>query len=137
VGGRVGRCPGQPLVPGPQRFRHPLSRRLQVGDLLIDRLEHPLCGRAHFAARFPSRFAHPQKPGDLAEREPELLRASNHVETMDDGVRVQAIAGRRPERFRQQSEPLVIPNRVSADLGERGDFADREELAHGSIIAAA
>ena len=51
--------------------------------------------------------------------------------------RVQAVAGGRPERFRQQSEPLVIADGVRADLGERGDFADREELAHGPMIAAA
>ena len=54
---------------------------------------------------------------------------------MDDAAGIQAVAGWRPERLRQQSEPLVIADRLGADLGERGDFADREELAHGPMIA--
>ena len=70
------RAPKRP-IPIAQRVLHLPARRNQLGDLPVDRVEHPLRRCADVVAGSPASLADLQKPGDLGEREAKPLRVPN------------------------------------------------------------
>jgi hypothetical protein len=124
--------------PHSQRRAHLCARRLERGDLIVDRFEHALAGGAHRVTRFAAAVANAEKAGDLGQREAEPLRISHQREPIEHAVRVLPVTGRRSCRLRQQAEALVVPDGIAADAAGRGDRADREEWgSHDTMIAAA
>ena len=132
MGGPAGRRRGERRVPVVQRPAHPRARGGKVVDLAIDGVQDPLRGGAHVAARRAAGVAHAEERRELVEREAEPLRAADHVEALDDRWRVDAIAGRRALRFRQEPDPLVVADRVDADAARRREPADREHAVHAA-----
>ena len=124
-------------IPCPQCLVHAFAGCHQFGDLLIDRMKHPLSRCAHVAARLPAGLAHQQESGDLAERESKLLRISNQREPPDHRLRILPIARGRSRWFRQEAEPFVVPDGVGRDTGQCGNLTDRQDVTHRSMIIGA
>jgi hypothetical protein len=134
----VRRCHAERSLPGSQRRVHLRARRLQRGDLIVDRREHALAGGAHRVTWFPAAVTNPEKTGDLGQRKAEPLRISHQPEPIEHGGRVLPIPGRRSRRLRQQAEAFVVADGIAADAAGGGDRANREKWwNHGAIIAAA
>src|SRR5262245_20121748 len=129
IGGR----PCEKRIPGPQRCAHLPARRLQIRNLSIDRLEHPLRGGAHVVARLSARFAPAQKAPHRSPRKTETLSVPPQRKAIDDGRRVRAIARRRSRRRRQQTDALVISNRVDAYPRLLRDLANSQHVEASAL----
>ncbi len=66
------------------------------------------------------------------QREAELNSAPCELHPFDSVRGVQAIAGRRPLRFRENPEPLVVADGVHAHSGDASQFARTEICLSGS-----
>jgi hypothetical protein len=60
---------------------------------------------------------------EFPEREAELNSTPCELDALDSVRGVQAIAGRRPLRFRENPEPLVVADGVCAHSGDASQFA--------------
>lgn len=65
----------------------------------------------------------PQQPGDLVEREAQLLRALDEADALDQRYGIVAV-GADGGRQRQQAPLLVVADGFDADSGGSGEPAD-------------
>jgi hypothetical protein len=92
-----------------------------IGDLPVNRLEHPFRRATHIVAWFSALFADAEERGNVAEGESESLRVSNECETLYDALMSRRNAGPvHARRHRVRLHAALFGRADAADLGLEG-----------------
>jgi len=120
-------------VPVAECLRDHPSSLAQFLKLLVRGLEDLLSGGAHLAAGGAARVAYPKECRELSQREPELQRATDEKDAVNGVGGIDAVPRRRPHRFGQHTDALIMANRGGAHARGFGDPADRETVHDATI----
>src|SRR5438132_13103582 len=100
----------------------------QLRETRIDLLQMFFAKLGHFEARFATVILQIQDLFCFLERQAQRLRLLNKSDTPDRFRRIESIIGRGALRFRQQSESLIIMQRLHANSGRLGNRAHLQRL---------
>ena len=116
----------QRRVPAAEHPLHRLAKLAQLAQAGLDRTEF-LDGRIpHLAAGGAAGLARLEVAAEFRQREAERQRPPHDERAADVVHAVKPESSGRPGHGRQQAAPLVVPDRVGADAGATGDFADQQ-----------
>src|SRR5690348_11109220 len=107
-----------------------LAEAAQDRDLAVERgdpLVHELLGRAALAGADRPAEREPRQRLDLLQPEAEVLQGQRGLDVGPVLAGVLPGAARRPPRFRQDAELLVVPDGPAADPGIPGQLTDAQQ----------
>ncbi len=101
------------------------AQRREPRHLLVDLADVPAQQHLGRPARAAARVADRQQFPDFGQPQPEPPRTADEQQPVHVGRPVPAVIALGPPWRREQTGPLVIPDRVGTDPGTRGQLADR------------
>lgn len=107
---------------------HGLPQVLQVGDLVVDRVQVGLQQGEDLAAGRCLAAAQADDRADFGQAEPEVAGLADEAEQLDVVFGVAAVAGGGPFCGRQQATRLIQPDRLGGQARAPGGLADGEDL---------
>jgi len=126
------------LAPGRRlhQLRSPLANEfaqvvlgpLQFLNLLSNQPEFLFSKAKHAMARDAAAFASTQNLGKFFQREPQLESPLRELDCLDSGGIEYPVAALGSSRRWQNSQPLVVAQRVGADASQAGKFSRTQEI---------
>src|SRR5215472_2193591 len=121
---------------GGHSLEHPLELS-QIGDLAAD-LAHVIARQLFdLSAGVVAAVDEAEQFADLLDREAEIAAAPDEVEPPDEALSIEAVPARAARRRRQQTDSLVVADRLDIAAGASGEPPARQWLTgRGSLVLA-